>query len=252
LVSNLGKHRLILILIGLAVLIGASLPPFMIASCLTRQQTPEEIKALETLRAMTRGGSLPAEDVVARIESEFSRPKAAGLARIVRARIRLNAKDYTGAADLLDAAVIRDQTAIGDYALLMRANALEQTGKPLQARVVYEQLIKQYPSSLHLEDAQLRDAEILMKSGNASEVLLLLRELAAKDVPAALLLTARAHEQLGNPARALAAYRRLYFFAPASNESSQAAASLPRLGATLSAESPAEANGRADKLYQAR
>ena len=61
---KLNKHRLILILIGVAVLIGASLPPFMTASCLTRQQTPAEIKALETLRALTRGGILPSEDVV--------------------------------------------------------------------------------------------------------------------------------------------------------------------------------------------
>ena len=52
---------------------------------------------------MTRGGVLPSEDVVARIESDFPRSKAAALARIVRARIRLNAKDFAGAASLLDA-----------------------------------------------------------------------------------------------------------------------------------------------------
>lgn len=90
--KKLSKYRLTVILIGLAVVIGASLPAFMTASCLTRQQTPAEIKALENLRAMTRGGVLPSEDVVARIESDFPRTKAAALARLVRARIRSTPK----------------------------------------------------------------------------------------------------------------------------------------------------------------
>src|SRR6476620_9585676 len=93
---KLGKHRFLLILIGLAIVAGASLPPFMTASCLTRQQSPAEIRALENLRAMTRNGVLPAEDVVARIESDFPRSKAAALARIVRARIKLKTNDYAG------------------------------------------------------------------------------------------------------------------------------------------------------------
>ena len=77
-----------LIVIGVSVLIAASLSPLIIASCLTRQQTPADIKALESLRAMTRGGVLPSEDVVAKIESDFPKTKAAGLARLVRARIK--------------------------------------------------------------------------------------------------------------------------------------------------------------------
>ena len=77
---KLGKHRFLLILIGLAIVAGASLPPFMTASCLTRQQTPEQ-RALDNLRNMTRGDVLPSEDVVARIESDFPRSKAGALAR---------------------------------------------------------------------------------------------------------------------------------------------------------------------------
>ena len=99
-VKKLGKYRLTLVVIGIVVVVGASLPAFMTASCLTRQQTPAELRALEGLRAMTRGGVLPSEDVVARIESDYPRTKAAALARIVRARIRLNSKDFAGAASL--------------------------------------------------------------------------------------------------------------------------------------------------------
>ena len=111
--------RLILILAGVLIVAGASLPAFMSASCLSRQQTQAESRALENLRVMTRGGVLPADEVVARIESEFPRTKAAALARLVRARIKINQKDFQGAASLLDTSVIANYSALGDYALLI-------------------------------------------------------------------------------------------------------------------------------------
>ena len=123
------KRRWLLIVIGLVIVVGASLPPFMSASCSTRLQTAAEIRALENLRTMTRHDALPAEGPVARIESDYPSTRAAGLARIVRARIKLAAKDYSGAAALLDAPVIRDHTVLDDYALYMRGDALEQAGK---------------------------------------------------------------------------------------------------------------------------
>ena len=252
LVKKLGKYRLTLILIGLAVVIGASLPAFMTASCLTRQQTPAEIRALENLRAMTRGGVLPSEDVVARIESDFPRTKAAALARLVRARIRINAKDFAGAAALLDANVIRDHSSLGDYALFMRGSALEQAGKLAEARAAYEQLLDSYPASSRAREATLRVANIMLGSGNVAAVSSRLQELAAKDDPAALLLTARAYEQSSDSTRALTSYRRLYFYAPASAESADAATAIPRLGSTLSPAKGDELLARADKLYEAR
>src|SRR6266542_3856500 len=248
---RLGKRRLSLILIGLAIVVGASLPSFMTASCLTRQQTPAEVRALENLRAMTRGGVLPAEDVVARIESEFPRTRAAALARMVRARIKLNAKDYSGAAALLDAKVIRDQSNLEDYALFMRASALEQGGQIPQARAVYQELIYSYPSSLRAREATLEVAELLLKDGQAAAVPVLLKDLSGKDDAAALLSTARAAEQVSNPTRALAAYRRLYFFAPAAEESAEAANAITRLGSSISPGNVEEANQRAERLYGA-
>ena len=150
---ELRRHRVFLLLLGIAVMIGVSVPAFMTASCRTRQQTPAEQKALENLRGMTRGGVLPAEDVVARIESEFPRTKAAALARLVRARIRINQKDFAGAASLLDSSVIGNYSTLGDYALFMRANALEQAGQLPQARVFYEQLLNDHPASLQAAKA---------------------------------------------------------------------------------------------------
>jgi soluble lytic murein transglycosylase len=201
---------------------------------------------------MTRGGVLPSEDVVARIESDYPRSKAAALAKIVRARIKLNAKDYAGAAALLSDRVIRDQSNLTDYALFMRAGALEQAGQMLQARAIYQELITQYPSSIRAREATLRAADLLLKEGQPAPIPVLLKNLVAKDDASALFLAGRAAEQNSDPTKALAFYRRLYFFAPASDESADAARSIERLGSTTSPASSDEANERANRLFDAK
>ncbi len=198
-----GKQRFILILLGVAVVIGATVPAFLTASCFTQQNTPAELKALENLRSQTRRDQLPADEVVARIEADFPRTKAAGLARLVRARIKVRANDYAGAATLLDTNVIQDYTSLGDHALFMRGNALEQTGQTAVARIVYEQLIRDHPNSIRSREATLRVAEILLKSGQSAAVPMLLKDLTSKDDAAALLLAAKASAQSGDNARAL-------------------------------------------------
>ncbi|HKR23345.1 MAG TPA: transglycosylase SLT domain-containing protein, partial [Pyrinomonadaceae bacterium] len=246
------KHRLLFILIGVIVAGVASLPYLMSASCVTRPQTPGEQKALDSLRSMTRNDVLPAEDVVAGIENQYPRTKAAALARILRARIKLNARDFGGAASLLDARVISDHTSVADYALFMRADALEQAGQTKEARAVFQQLIQEHPTSIRARDAALRTANLLTKSGEGAAVPLLLKDLAQNDDAAALLATAKAYEQSSDPSRALASYRRLYFFAPASDEATEAATSITRLQSTLSPATVEEAITRADRLYNAK
>jgi len=201
---------------------------------------------------MTHTTALPPEEVVARIETEFPRTKAAALARLVRARIRINAKDFAGAATLLDSNVIGNYSLLAEYGLFLRASALEQTGRLPEARVVYEQLLNDYPASARAREAQLRAANIIMKGGNASAVALSLKKLLEDDDAGALLLTAKAYEQNSDSARALGSYRRLYFYAPASSESVEAAGAIARLGSTLSPSSAAEAIARADRLYEAK
>src|SRR3977135_725314 len=139
------KHRFAFIVAGMIVAAGVIAPLFLIGGCHTLQQTSQELQARETLRAMTRGGVLPGEDAVARIESDFPRTTAGALAKIVHARIKLNAKDFAGAASLLDAGAIRDYTVISDYALSMKAAALEQANRHGEARAAYEQVARNYP-----------------------------------------------------------------------------------------------------------
>ncbi|MGI9065414.1 MAG: transglycosylase SLT domain-containing protein [Pyrinomonadaceae bacterium] len=250
--SKFRRFRVILIIVGLGLIIVASLPAFMTASCLTRHQTTAETKALENLRALTHTTILPPEDVVARIETDFPRSKAAALARLVRARIRIDAKDFTGAATLLDSNVIGNYSLLADYALFLRASALEQASRLPEARAVYEQLAKNYPASPRAREARLRAANIIMRSGNASAVPLSLETLAAEGDAGALLLTAKAYEQSSDSAGALGFYRRLYFYAPSSSESVEAAGAITRLGSTLSPTTGEEALTRADRLYETK
>lgn len=246
------KHRLLFILIGVVVVGAASLPYLMSASCVTRPQTPGEQKALDSMRNMTRNDVLPSEDVVSAIENQYPRSKAAALARMLRARIKVNARDFAGAASLLETRVIADHSSVADYALFMRADALEQAGKTTEARAVYQQLIQEHPSSLRAREASLRAANLLLKSGEAAAAPLLLRDLAQTDDAAALLVTARAYEQSSDQGRALAAYRRLYFFAPASDEAGEAATAITRLQSSSSPATVEEAITRADRLYAAK
>jgi soluble lytic murein transglycosylase len=251
---NFRKHRLTLIIVGLVVVIGASIAPFMSASCSTKQQrqVPGEVKALEQLRGMTRGGVLPAEDAVARIENDFPNTKAAGLARLLRARIKIKQGDFAGGISILDSSVIRDRTALGDYALLLRARALEQLGRRTEARADYEKLARAYPSSLQAGHALRRDAEMLLEENQAAAIPVLLKDLGENNDAAALILIAKSYEQAGDSTRALAAYRRIYFYAPAESQSVEAQAAISKLNSTLIPATAEEAIIRADKLYEAK
>ncbi len=250
--TTLRKHRFAFIVAGLVAAVGAIAPLFLIAGCRTLQQTPQELQARETLRVMTRGGVLPAEDAVTRIESDFPKTTAGALAKIAHARIKINAKDFAGAAALLDASVIRDYTVIPDYALSMKAGALEQANRHVEARAAYEQLVRDYPNSLRARDALLQDVRLFMQDGQAGPIPVELKQLAAKDDAAALLLTAKAYEQTGNSTASLAGYRRIYFFAPAAAEAAEAATSITRLGSSTAPANAEEALARAQKLFAAK
>jgi soluble lytic murein transglycosylase len=249
---TLRKHRFAFILFGLMAAVVTLTPLFLIAGCRTLQQTPQELQARETLRGMTRGGVLPSEDAVARIESDFPKTTAGALAKIVHARIKLNAKDFAGAAALLEASTIREYTVIADYALSMRAGALEQAGRRGEARAAFEQVVRLDPDSRRARDARLRIAQLLTQDNQMAAVPAALKELAAKDDAAALLLTAKAFEQTGNSTSALASYRRIYSFAPAAAEASEASTAITRLGSTTAPANAEEASTRAEKLYAAK
>ncbi len=249
---NVRKHHLVLIFVGVAVVIGLAISPFLSVSCSTRRSPQGEAQALAQLRSMTHGGVLPAESIVLKLESDFPDTKVAGLARILRARIKLGAGDAAGAAALLDSNVIGKYTSLGDYALLMRARALEQAGRRTEARAAYEKLFGDYPSSMRAREAALHNAEMVSQDGQPAAAPVLLKDLNGKNDASALLLTAKAYEQTNDATRSLANYRRLYFYAPASIESTEAQAAITRLNSTLAPATDEEASTRAEKLYEGK
>ncbi|MFY9622085.1 MAG: transglycosylase SLT domain-containing protein [Pyrinomonadaceae bacterium] len=238
---------------SLSTIIAVVAPLFLISSCQSLQQTPQELKARETLRSMTRGGALPADSVVARIENDFPRTTAGSLAKVVRARIRLKANDYAGAASLLDSRAFADYTTIPDHVLWMRGNALEQAGRRVEARAAYESLARDYPNSSWADNALIRAAQMMMEDGQTAAVPLLLKPLTSKDNATALLLTAKAYDQTGDTTRAQANYRRVYFFAPASAEAQEASAFIPTMRSTgVPPATAEEAMARAEKLFASK
>ena len=256
------KHRFAFVLMSLSTIFIALAPLFLVASCTSLQQTPQEIQARETLRSMTRGGVLPAEDAVTRIEKNFPNTTAGTLAKVVHARIRMNAKDYAGAASLIDDSSVRTLTSIGDYALWLKASALEQAGRRVEARAAYEKLARDFPNSLRARGALLHDVQMLMQDGQAAAVPTLIDNLRHRDdaimistEDAAIeLVKAKAYEQTGDSTRAMASYRRVYFFAPASAsaETTEAGSAIARLGSSTAPATAEEADHRAMGLFSAK
>jgi soluble lytic murein transglycosylase len=234
-------------------LVVVSALPLTLASCRTRQARAGEPAAYERLRMLTRGGMLPPEQQVAQIATEFAGTRAGALAQLLRARIRYDARDYAGAAALLRADDFKDETRVGDYALWLRGDALDKAGRRAEARASFEELARDYTDSLRARDATLRAAQLLAQDGQASGVPAELKKLADADDSDALLLTAKSYEQSGEQLKALAAYRRLYFYAPTSaTNDAEAAAVFSRLGSTNAPATAAEATARADGLFKAK
>jgi soluble lytic murein transglycosylase len=259
--SRLSPQRglfLALLFVGAAC---AAALPFLTASCATQVQTkPGEPEAIERLRTMTRGGALPAEQQVAPLESGYANTRAGALARLLHARVKLAANDKTGAALLLDDRSFASATSIGDYALLLRAQALTQLGRRVEARAAYEQLARDYPDSIRAREALLRNAELALQDNQAAAVPTLLKKLTDADDATALFLAARAYEQQGDATRARAAYRRIAFYAPVAPELTGIAPTLAQpipinLPADIllsPAPTAAELTTRAERLAQAK
>src|SRR5687768_16693509 len=95
-----------------------------ISSC--SAQTEEQ--ALQSLRQLTKDGKLPAESVVGNFERRFSGRLSGTRARLLRARIKFENRDFAGAATLLDTDDFAKKTKLVDFALWLRGQALQGAG----------------------------------------------------------------------------------------------------------------------------
>lgn len=229
-------------------LICLSLLATMSISCTAQPATEKE--ALDYIRRITAKGELPPEAVVANLETRFSGKRAGTLARLLRARVRMEKANPLGAAALLESSDFARLTKLGDYALWLRGKALLDAERDAEARRVLETLSERYPSSLRVRDSILLRADSLIRSDEPEQVPELLRELSRNNDPDALLMTARAYEASGEPKIAVRFYRRAYFFAAGTEAASSAETRLEELGEDLTVRSSAEIAARASDLLK--
>lgn len=214
-------------------------------------QVSEE-RTLQNLRDMTKGGKLPAENVVLDIEKRFKGTTTGTLAKLVRARIRFENKDLVGTAAILDSEDFIKYTSVGDYALFMRGRVLRQAGSHAEALPVFLRLRNQFPYSLHFRESLLLSADSLLATGKAADVAPLLSEIIELRDPEALLAAARAAETMNDTENAVKYLRLAYFHGYGSTASDDAKAKLAELGRTAEPVTREEFQTRAEKLYDAK
>ncbi|MEP7148890.1 MAG: hypothetical protein ABI857_08400, partial [Acidobacteriota bacterium] len=107
------------------------------------QQTEEQ--ALANLRQLARGGQIPSDAYIAEIESRFAGKRTGLLAKLLRAKIKFDNKDFAGAAALLNTDDFRTKTKVADHALWLRGYALQEAGNHVEAMSAFARLIADFP-----------------------------------------------------------------------------------------------------------
>ena len=214
------------------------------------QQTEEQ--ALAQLREMTSSGKLPPENIVAEIETRFANKKTGALAKLLRARIRFENKDYAGAAAILNSDVFKKRTKLADYALWLRGRALQAAGDHGEALNVFGEIVKEHGDSIRTRDAKLLWGQSAVASGRAVEVPPFLIELSENDDADAMLLTAKAYEAQGSQTEAIRYYRKTFFYSAGSNAAKEAELKLTSLAQPLTPQNSEEQIGRAERLFNTK
>jgi soluble lytic murein transglycosylase len=238
-------------LLTLLVFVCGLLAVPLAASCSSFGPEMSEADALKVLRDMTRDNKLPPESVVLEIENRFVRVRAGALAKLLRARIKFENKDFEGAQSLLNSDLFKQKTKLADYALWLRGRALQAAGRHSDAMNVFSSLLRDYPTSLRVRESKILWATSAIATGQSAQVPSFLTELNDKNYPDALLATARAYESTGDQTGAITFLRRAYFYGAGSSEATEAEMRLISLGQTLAPVNAAEAAARAEKLFLA-
>lgn len=224
---------------------------FFTVSCAASEPFQNEKQALQALRQMMKSGKLPPEATVLQIENRFPNTRTGALAKLLRAQIRLSGNDGLGAANILDSGMFRQKTDLADYALWLRGKSLLQAARFADAQTVFNQLLKEFPTSLRGREAKLLWANAAAQNGQSANIPNFLSDLTDKNDADALLATAKAYEQTGNQPQAINFYRKVYFYGAGTNASKEAEIKLATLAQPLTPLTAEEIQSRADKLFNA-
>ncbi len=235
-----------LVRIDKAILVVASVSILFLVSCNAQLGGDQ----LSVLRDMTKDGKLPPEAVVLNIESRNSGNQIGTLARLLRARIRLENGNPIGAAQLLDSPDFERKTSVGDYALWLRGKALLEAKQYAPAEKVFSELVKRYPNSLRTKDARILWANSAMGLGQYDKVGAILKPLTDQNNPEALMILGNAAERKGDILEASNTYRRIYFYGAGSKLDADAEKWLTARGESLEPRSADELRLRAERLLK--
>ena len=225
---------------------------FVVSCSAQQQQQQGEEQALQSLREMTKNGKMPAEAFVQQIETRFANTRTGALVKLLRARIRFDAGDFDGAAQILNTEIFRQKTKLGDYALWLRGRALQSADKHSEAMNVFAALVNDFPTSLRVREAKIFWANSALQTGQAVQIPAFLSDLNEKNRADALLLTAKSFEASGNQTEAVKFYRRVYFYGAGWNEAKEAEIKLAMFNQPLTPQTAEEITVRADNFYNAK
>ncbi|HEY7351667.1 MAG TPA: transglycosylase SLT domain-containing protein [Terriglobales bacterium] len=143
---------------------------------------------------------------------------------------------------------------IGDYVDYYLASSELQSGHAAQAVVLISKFEENFPKSLLVRDARVLYANALIAANQEKEAVALLekdRQPIRADLELAL---GRAYDAAGEPAKAVAVLRHLYFELPLSFEASAAEPELQKLASAPGVPQPSfgDEKSRADALFRAR
>ncbi len=143
---------------------------------------------------------------------------------------------------------------IGDYAAYYLAASYQQSGRTPEAVAALSTFDENFPQSLLIRDAHVLYANALLADNRPKDAVALLekdREPIRADLE---LVLGRAYTAAGDPAKAVAVLRHLYFNLPLSFEATVAESELQKLSATPGVQPPSfgDRKTRADLLARAK
>ncbi len=212
-------------------------------------QTQNEPQALQSLREMTKDGKMPSEQVVQQIENRFAGQRTGALAKLMRAKIRFDAGDFEGAANILNTDVFKQKTKLADYALWLRGKSLQSAGKHAEAMNVFSAVLREHPNSLKARESKILWANSALQTGQAAQIPDLLSDLNNKNQADALLVTAKSFDAQNNQLEAIKYYRKTYFYGAGTNEAKEAEIKLATFNIPLNPQTAEEIVARADRFY---
>lgn len=203
-------------------------------------------EAFRRVREISKGGKLPDESLLMEIANSSANSRTRDLAALVRARLRLESRDFIGAVQILARQNPSTSTKIADYSLWLKAQSLFGAKDYRRTIDILEELDTNHKDSILLNDAVLLKAEALVELGEYASASKPLEVLEEENNLQAMTLLSRIAALKGDRPREISLLRKIFFYGGTNTESKAAEVRLIELGESLHPATPDEMLARAD------